>query len=203
MHVLTLVVSFTYSIPRFHWARVLVELLEVAVHRRGCQATVLFREYLYDADLMTAFAEHVSRWRHVMSDISHYANGYRAPSTTAPESWSDDDDDDADDAADDDDGVADDYDADDPATADDDAASVAFRAAFRAHMTNWEPVMHQLLLLHVPSPTPVFRRLHRGPVHYPSLFRRRRSVSLRIALARKMTARCVRRSLLTSFNTAS
>ena len=141
MHVLTLVVSFTYSIPHFHWARVMMELLEVAVHRRGCQATVLFREQLYAADLMTAFTEHVSRWRHVMSDICHYANGYRAPSTTAPESWSDDDD-----------GVADDYDADDPATADDDVASVAFRAAFRSHMTNWEPVMHQLLILHVPSP---------------------------------------------------
>ena len=195
MHVLTLVVSFTYSIPHFHWARVMMELLEFAVHRRGCQATVLFREQLYAADLMTAFTEHVSRWRHVMSDICHYANGYRAPSTTAPESWSDD--------AADDDGVADDYDADDPATADDDAASVAFRAAFRSHMANWEPVMHQLLLLHVPSPTPVFRRLHRGPIHYPSLFRRRRSVSLRITLARKLTARCVRRSLLTSFNTAS
>ena len=183
MHVLTLVVSFTYSIPRFHWARVMMELLEVAVHRRGCQATVLFREQLYDADLMTAFTEHVSRWRHVMSDICHYANGYRAPSTTAPESWSDDDDDD---------------------DADDDCdSSVAFRVAFHSHMTNWEPVMHELLLVHVPSPTPVFRRLHRGPIHYPSLFRRRRSVSLRIALARKMTARCVRRSLLTAFNTSS
>ena len=177
MHVLTLVVSFTYSIPRFHWARVMMELLEVAVHRRGCQATVLFREQLYDADLMTAFTEHVSRWRHVMSDICHYANGYRAPSATAPESWSDDDDDD-----------------------DDDCDS---SVAFRSHMTTWEPVMQELLLVHVPSPTPVFRRLHRGPIHYPSLFRRRRSVSLRIALARKMTARCVRRSLLTAFNNSS
>ena len=176
MHVLTLVVSFTYSIPRFHWAHVMMELLQGAVHRRGCQATVLFREHLYDADLMTAFTEHVSRWRHVLSDICHYVTGYRAPSTAAPESWSDDDD-----AAD----------------------EAAFRDAFRSHMTNWEPVMHELLLLHVPSPTPVFRRLHRGPIHFPSLFRRRRSVSLRIAVARKMTARCVRRSLLTAFNTSS
>ena len=188
MHVLTLVVSFTYSIPRFHWARVMMELLEGAVYQRGCQATVLFREQLYDADLMTAFTEHVSRWRHVMSDICHYANGYRAPSTAAPESWSDDDD------------VADN---DAAADADDDCDDAAFRDAFRSHMTNWEPVMYELLLLHVPSPTPVFRRLHRGPIHFPSLFRRRRSVSLRIALARKMTARCVRRSLLTAFNNSS
>ena len=181
MHVLTLVVSFTYSIPRFHWARVMLEMLQVAVQRRGCQALVLFREQLHDDDLLTAFAEHVSRWRHVMSDICHYANGCRAPST-APESWSDDD-------------LADDYDADDACD------TVAFRVAFRSHMTQWEPVMHQLLLLHVPSPTPVFRRLHRGPINHPALFRRRPSVSLRIALARKMTARCVRRSLLAAFNT--
>ena len=186
MHVLTLIVSFTYSIPRFHWACVLMELLEVTVQRRGCQAIVLFREELYDADLITAFAEHVSRWRHVMSDICHYVTGYRAPSTTAPESWSDDDDDDATNDAD-----------------EDDADAVALRLSFRSHMTHWEPVMHELLLVHAPSPTPVFRRLHRGPIHFPSLFRRRRSVSLRIALARKITARCVRRSLLTSFNTAS
>ena len=183
MHVLTLVVSFTYRIPRFHWARVMLEMLQVTLHRRGCQALVLFREQLHDDDLLTAFAEHVSRWRHVMSDICHYANGYRTPSTTS-ESWSDDDDDD------DDDDLADEDDAD-------------FRAAFRLHMTNWELVMHELLLLHVPSPTPVFRRLHRGPIHYPSLFRRRRSVSLRIALARKLTARSVRRSLLSAFNTIS
>ena len=180
MHVLTLVVSFTYRIPRFHWARVMLEMLQVTLHRRGCQALVLFREQLHDDDLLTAFAEHVSRWRHVMSDICHYANGYRAPST-APESWSDDD-------------LADDY------NADDDCEDVAFRVAFRSHMTQWELVMHELLLLHVPSPTPVFRRLHRGPIHYPSLFRRRRSVSLRIALARKLTARSVRRSLLSAFN---
>ena len=132
-----------------------------------------------------------------------YVTGYRTPSTAAPESWSDDDDDDDDDAADNDDGLADDYDADDPATAEDDADEVALRLSFRCHMTHWEPVMHELLLVHAPSPTPVFCRLHRGPIHFPSLFRRRRSVSLRIALARKITARCVRRSLLTSFNTAS
>ena len=180
MHVLTLVVSFNYRIPRFHWARVMLEMLQVAVRRRGCQALVLFREQLHDDDLLTAFAEHVSRWRHVMSDICHYANGYRAPST-APESWSDDDD------------LADDADEDD----------ADFRVAFRSHMTHWELVMHQLLLLHVPSPTPVLRRLHRGPIHHPALFRRRRSVSLRIALARKLTARAVRRSLLSAFNTAS
>ena len=183
MHVLTLVVSFTYSIPRFHWARVMLEMLQGAVHRRSCQATVLFRDALYDSDLMTAFAAHVSRWRHVMSDVTHYANGYRTPSTAAPESW--DDEEGEEDAA---------------ADADEDDAT---RVAFRCHMTNWEPVMHELLLLHVPSPTPIFRRLRRGPVHLPSLFRRRRSVSLRIALARKMTARAVRRSLLSAFNTTS
>ena len=188
MHVLTLVVSFTYSIPRFHWARVMMQLLQGAVHRWGCQATVLFREHLYDADLMTAFAEHVSRWRHVMSDVCHYVTGYRAPSTAPPESWSDEEEEDA---ADEEEDAADDADND---------ADDATRVAFRSHMTNWEPVMHELLLLHVPSPTPIFRRLHRGPIHFPSLFRRRRSVSLRIALARKMTARCVRRSLLTAFN---
>ena len=183
MHVLTLIVSFTYSVPRFNWACVLMELLEDAVQRRDCQATVLFRDALYDSDLMTAFAAHVSRWRHVMSDISHYAHGFRTPSTAAPESW-DDEEGEEDDAADD---------------CDDDAT----RVAFRCHMTNWEPVMNELLLIHAPSPTPILRRLQRGPVHLPSLFRRRRSVSLRIALARKMTARAVRRSLLSAFNTAS
>ena len=181
MHVLTLVVSFTYSIPRFHWARVMLEMLQGAVHRRSCQATVLFREHLYDADLLPAFAEHVSRWRHVMSDVTHYVTGYRAPSTAPPESWSDDE-------------------GEEDAAADADDCDDATRVAFRCHMTNWEPVMHELLLLHVPSPTSIFRRLRRGPIHFPSLFRRRRSVSLRIALARKMTARCVRRSLLTAFN---
>ena len=158
MHVLTLIVSFTYSVPRFNWACVLMELLEVVVQRRDCQATVLFRDALYDSDLMTAFAEHVSRWRHVMSDICHYANGYRTPSIAAPESWDDD---------------ADEDDAD-------------FRVAFRSHMTRWELVMNELLLIHAPLPEPLFRRLHRGPIHHPSLFRRRRSVSLRIALARKI-----------------
>ncbi|KAI0213541.1 hypothetical protein LSAT2_001417, partial [Lamellibrachia satsuma] len=78
--------------------------------------------------------------------------------------------------------------------------SDAFRLAFRAHMLQWECVMHQLLILHAPSPLPIFRRLHRGPIHHPSLCRRRRSVSLRIALARKLTARSVRRSLLPAFN---
>ena len=87
MHILTLVVSFTYSIPRFHWPHVMVELLEVAVTRRDSQATVLLREQVYDAGLMNAFMEHVSRWRHVLSDIRHYIGGYRAPPVTEPESW--------------------------------------------------------------------------------------------------------------------
>ena len=171
--------SFTYSIPRFYWACVLMELLDVTVQRRSCQAVVLFREDLYDSDLLTAFAEHVSRWRHVMSDICfHYGPGFRAPPTTQ-ESWDDDEDD------------------------EDNEDDADFRAAFRAHMTSWELVMNELRLIHAPSPTPIFRRLHRGPVDYQALFRRRRSVSLRIALARKMTARCVRRSLLSAFNTIS
>ena len=178
MHVLTLIVSFTYSIPRFYWACVLMELLDVTVRRRRCQAAVLFRETLYDSDLFTAFAEHASRWHHVMSDICfHYGPGFRAPSTTQ-ESW------DVDEAD-----LADDYDAD-------------FRAAFRTHMTHCELVMNQLLLIHAPSPTPILLRLHRGPIDHQALFRRRRSVPLRIALARRLTARCVRRSLLNAFNTA-
>ena len=188
MHVLTLVVSFTYRIPRLHWPFVMSQLLENAVHRRICQATVLFRDALYDDDLLTAFGEHASRWRHVMSDICfYYGGGYRTPSAV-PESWSDDDDDDAD--ADD---LAADYDTNED--------SDAFRLSFRAHMLQWECVMHQLLILHAPSLLPILRRLHRGPIHHPSLFRRRRSVSLRIALARRLTARSVRRSLLPAFNT--
>ena len=176
MHVLTLIVSFTYSIPRFYWACVLMELLDVTVQRRSCQAAVLFREALYDSDLVTAFADHVSRWRHVMSDICfHYGPGFRIPPTTQ-ESWDDD-----------------------AAAAANDAAD--FRAAFRAHMTRWELVMNQLLLIHAPSPTPILRRLHLGPIDHQALFRRRRSVPLRIALARRMTNRCVRRSLLHAFNT--
>ena len=176
MHVLTLIVSFTYSIPRFYWACVLMELLDVTVQRRSCQAAVLFREDLYDSDLVTAFAEHVSRWRHVMSDICfHYGPGFRASPTTQ-ESWDDDE---------------------------DDANEVALRLSFRAHMTHWELVMNQLLLIHAPSPTPILRRHHRGPIDHQALFRRRRSVPLRIALARRMTARAVRRSLLNAFNTAS
>ena len=86
MHILTLVVSFTYSIPRFHWPHLMVELLEVTVNRRNSQATVLFRDQLYDAGLMIAFMDHVSRWRHVLSDVRHYVCGYRAQDP-APESW--------------------------------------------------------------------------------------------------------------------
>ena len=181
MHVLTLIVSFTYSIPRFYWACVLMELLDVTVQRRSCQAVVLFREDLYDSDLVTAFAAHVSRWRHVMSDICfHYGPGFRVPPTTQ-ESW-------------DDDAAANDAD-------DTDADGVALRQSFRAHMMRWELVMNQLLLIHAPSPTPILRRLHLGPIDHQALFRRRRSVPLRIALARRMTNRCVRRSLLHAFNT--
>ena len=85
MHILILVVSFTYSIPRFHWPHVMVELLQVTVDRRDGQATVLFRDQLYDANLLTAFMDHASRWRHVLSDVRHYAFGYRTHDT-APES---------------------------------------------------------------------------------------------------------------------
>ena len=82
MHVLTLVVSFTYSIPRFHWAS-----RDVGAATRWPYGTVRwlkrpcsFREIkYYDADLMTAFTEHVSRWRHVMSDICHYGHWLSRP----------------------------------------------------------------------------------------------------------------------------
>ena len=87
MHILTLVVSFTYSIPRFQWPRVMVELLEVTATRRLTQATVLFRDEVYEDGLMSAFMDHVSRWRHVLSDVCHYIGGYRAPPVTTPESW--------------------------------------------------------------------------------------------------------------------
>ena len=49
--------------------------------RRSCQATVLFREALYDAGLLSAFGVHASRWRHVMTDIAfHYGDGFRSRS---------------------------------------------------------------------------------------------------------------------------
>ena len=167
MHILTLVVSFTYSIPRFQWPRVMVELLEVTTHRRNSQATVLFRDQVYDAGLMISFMDHVSRWRHVLADVRHYIGGYRAP-VTAPESW------------------------------DNECDS---SAALLDHRRLWGSVMQQLLLLHVPSPLePAFVHLHREPINRSALHRRRTSVPLRIALAKKLTARCVRRSLLTAFN---
>ena len=168
MHILPLVVSFTYSIPRFLWPHVMVELLEVAMNRRNSQATVLFREQVYDAGLMISFMDHVSRWRHVLSDVRHYIGGYRVPPVTAPESWNDECD---------------------------------SSAALIDHRRLWGSVMQELLLLHVPSPLePAFVHLHRGPINRAALRRRRTSVPLRIALARKLTARCVRRSLLTAFN---
>ena len=208
LHIVTLIVSFTYySIPCFNWACVLIELMEDAPLRRSCQATVLFREALYDAGLLSAFGVHASRWRHVMTAIEfHYGDGFRNTSTASTESWDDDlvaiaaavtdahaADEDFDDAGEWDDDIA----AIDTAT---DAHEVEVMA-FRAHMSKWERVMHELVLIHAPSPATVFRHIHLGPVHLPSLFRRRRSVSLRIALARKLTTRAIRRSLLTAFNT--
>ena len=92
MHILTLVVSFTYSIPRFQWPRVMVELLEVTTTRRLTQATVLFRDDIYEDGLMNAFMTHVSRWRHVLSDVRHYFGGYRAPPVTTPECWNEESD---------------------------------------------------------------------------------------------------------------
>ena len=166
MHILILVVSFTYSIPRFNWPHVMVELLEVTVNRRNSQATVLFRDQLYDAGLMIAFMDHVSRWRHVLSDVHHYIGGYRT-STTAPESW------------------------------DNECDS---SAALLDHRRLWGSVMQELLLLHVPSPLELVH-LHRGPISRSSLrHRRRTSLPLRIALARKLTTRHVRLCLLTAFN---
>ena len=168
MHILTLVVSFTYSIPRFHWPHVMVELLEVTVNRRNSQATVLFRDQLYDAGLMISFMDHVSRWLHVLSDVRHYIGGYRAP-VTAHESWNEECD---------------------------------SSAALLDHRSLWGSVMQELLLLHIPSPLePTFVHLHRGPISRSSLrHRRRTSIPLRIALARKLTARHVRPCLLTAFN---
>ena len=168
MHILTLVVSFTYSIPRFHWPHVMVELLEVTVNRRNSQATVLFRDQLYDAGLMIAFMDHVSRWRHVLSDVRHYIGGYRAQDP-APESWNEECD---------------------------------SSAALLDHRRLWGNVMQEFLLLHIPSPLePTFVHLHRGPISRSSLrHRRRTSLPLRIALARKLTARHVRRCLLEAFN---
>ena len=168
MHILTLVVSFTYSIPRFQWPRVMIELLEVTATRRLTQATVLFRDDIYEDGLINAFMTHVSRWRHVLSDVRHYFGGYRAPPVTTPECWNDESD--------------------------------AY-VALIDHRRLWGSVMQQLLLLHVPLPiTPAFRHIHRGPIDRAALRRRRASVPLRIALANKLTARCVRRSLLTAFN---
>ena len=208
LHIVTLIVSFTYySIPCFNWACVLIELMEDAPLRRSCQATVLFREALYDAGLLSAFGVHASRWRHVMADIEfHYGDGFRNTSIASTESW---DDDMAAIAASVTDAHAADEDFDDAGEWDDeiaviDTATDAHEAevmAFRAHMSKWERVMHELVLIHASSPATVFRHIHLGPVHLPSLFRRRRSVSLRIALARKLTTRAVRRSLLAAFNT--
>ena len=219
LHIVTLIVSFTYySIPCFNWACVLIELMEDAPLRRSCQATVLFREALYDAGLLSAFGVHASRWRHVMADIEfHYGDGFRNTSIASTESW---DDDMAAIAAAVTDAHAADEDFDDAHAADEDfddaeecwddeiaaidTATDAHEAEvmdFRAHMSKWERVMHELVLIHAPSPATVFRRIHLGPVHLPSLFRRRRSVSLRIALARRLTTRAVRRSLLAAFNT--
>ena len=168
MHILTLVVSFTYSIPRFNWPHVMVELLEVTANRRNSQATVLFRDQVYDAGYMISFMDHVSRWRHVLSDVRHYIGGYRSP-VTVPESWNEECD---------------------------------SAAALLDHRRLWGSVMLELLLLHIPSPLePTFVHLHSGPISRSSLrHRRRTSIPLRIALARKLTVRHVRRCLLTAFN---
>ena len=88
MHILTLVLSFTYSIPRFHWPHVMEELLQVTVDRRVGQVTVMFRDDLYTQHLLTAFMDHASRWRHVLDDVRHYTFGYRHHDTT-PDSWDD------------------------------------------------------------------------------------------------------------------
>ena len=153
MHILTLVVSFTYSIPRFQWPRVMVELLEVTANRQITQATVLFRDEVYEGGLMIAFMDHVSRCRHVLSDVRHYIGGYRTPPVTAPESWN---------------------------------VECGSSAALIDHRRLWGSVMQQLLLLHVPSPiTPAFHHLHRGPIDRAALRRRRASVPLLIALAKK------------------
>ena len=174
MHILTLVVSFTYSIPRFHWPHVMMELLQVTVDRRDGQATVLFRDQLYDANLMIAFMNHVSRWRHVLSDVRHYAFGYRTHDT-APESWDE--------------------------ACDSSAAFLDHRKLWGSVMQEVllphipAPLKPAFAHLHSSSSSSnsLLRRRRRTLAPLP----------LRVALGRKLTSRHVRRCLLTAVNLSS
>ena len=170
MHILTLVVSFTYSIPRFHWPHVMVELLQVIDDRRNGQATVLFRDHLYDADLVIAFMDHVSRWRQVLSDVRHYVFGYRTQDT-APESFVEE---------------CDSY-----------AALIDHRKQWGSVMQELlllhipAPLEPTFVHLHRgPISNSLLRRRQRTLTPLP----------LRVALGRKLTSRRVRRCLLTAFN---
>ena len=62
---------------------------QMTIDRRAGRATVMFRDALYDSDLLTAFMEHTGRWRHVLAEIHHRAFGYRS-TDTQPECWDDD-----------------------------------------------------------------------------------------------------------------
>ena len=88
MHILTLVLSFTYSMHRSYWPFVMAEMQQMTVDRRDGRATVRFRDELYTQHLLTSFMEHASRWRHVIGEMHHYTFGYRHHDTQ-PESWDD------------------------------------------------------------------------------------------------------------------
>ena len=187
MHILTLVLSFTYSMHRSYWPFVMAEMQQMTVDRRVGRATVRFRDELYTQHLLTSFMEHASRWRHVIGEVHHYTFGYRHHDTQ-PESW-----DDACDSA---------------------AAFLDHRKmwgsvmqellllrlppplgpAFLHHRRKWLGVMTEL------------QRYPKTPSHLSPLLRRRRRtlapLPLRRNLGRKITPRHVRRNLLTAFNLA-
>ena len=188
MHILTLVLSFTYSIHRNYWPHVMADMQPQTVDRRAGRATVRFRDDLYNHHLLTAFMDHASRWRHVLDDVRHYTFGYRYHVTT-PDSWGD--------------------------ACDSAAAFLDHRKlwgsvmqellllrlppplgpAFLHHRSNWLGVMTEL------------HRYPKTPSHLsPLLHRRRRTLAplpLRCNLGRKITSRSVRRNLWTASNLAS
>ena len=188
MNILTLVLSFTYSIPRFHWPHVMTELLQQTVDRRDGQATVRFLDDLYTQHLLTSFMDHASRWRHVLDDVRHYTFGYRHHDTK-PDSWDD--------------------------ACDSTAAFLDHRQLWGSVMQELlllhlpAPLNTAFLHLHSNS-LGVMTELQRYPTSPsllpPLLHRRRRTLAplpLRCNLGRKMTPRPVRRNLLTAFNLAS
>ena len=89
MHILTLLLSFPYSLHRHDWTLVMEKMQQMTVERRIRRATVTFRDDLYADDLLTSFMEHAGRWRHVLAEMHHRTFGYRR-NDTQPESWDDD-----------------------------------------------------------------------------------------------------------------